>query len=853
MPSKASIQELGDAVLQSVEYGSFPQSEDVASANVPPEALPKLLEVVNTAREDTKNEIRKVSRESASDVDGWIAQARKLQDDIKRSQETAHEIVQQAEAGKDHMARVQDAASKLSFLYSEIAYNENLVQVVEQLRDIFTLLESAHEAAVHGYVMHALGRLGETNSALKRLGPFGNTRIVGILKSRAGQLTSAIAENTTELWNALIVVDANENRIILKDEVERETTINIKTVVEALEKLGQLDTFISRLSRSFDDIVLSPRLMIASDQEVSSIKIERDDIQVKGPITDMSVKATLLDIHAIAEYLSTRLPPSIAVPLSAKLIPIIASRLISNWLLPAVPISLDEVPEFYRTLSLVHGLAEYFDELEWSGQSRLRDFIDKSGDIWLTKRKEFAIARVRSVFPRHVQEKNTVERVETQMVSKGDAMLSGQEEQDEDWGAEWGDEEEAVKEAAAPPAPEVEEEDMSAWGMDDDEPPEELKKQPTSNAQGVDEQDEDWGADWGDDEEIKPALAPPASKPAEQSKSNGSAAKPQKPAAEQEVTLRETYTVTAIPESIMEIIMQVVSDVATINKADALGSAIAPASGGLYTIPSQIMAMYRATATTYYSKDIAGDMLIYNDCLRLADRLRTFIHELAEADKTSSLSQDLRPFIRLKLDGDIQAIEGFGKRAYGREMEQQRTIVRDMLEGANGFQGSTTGHLAAECDNAIAMSIDRIAEVKRQWQGILSHSALLQSLGSLVSTAITKFINDVEEMTDIAEDESRKLHGYCTSLSSLSSLFQTEDENGEIRDTTHMYARNWLKFQYLREILDSSLVDIKFMWTESELRYEMDADEVVDLITALFAESDHRRKAIAEIRRLSRS
>lgn len=54
MSSQISDEKLGDAILQSAEHGAFPQDEHVASASVPANALPKLLEVVNKAREDTK-------------------------------------------------------------------------------------------------------------------------------------------------------------------------------------------------------------------------------------------------------------------------------------------------------------------------------------------------------------------------------------------------------------------------------------------------------------------------------------------------------------------------------------------------------------------------------------------------------------------------------------------------------------------------------------------------------------------------------------------------------------------------------------------------------------------------------
>lgn len=789
-----------------------------------------------------------------------MIQARQLQADIKRSQETAKEIVQQAESGKEKTADVQDAATKVSFLHSELAYNESLVQVVEQLQDISTLLESAQDAAVHSHILHALERLEDADGAFKRLGPFETTRVVGLLKTKSGQLRSAIVENVTETWHSLLLVNTAERKITLKDEVEQEhgeNGMNIGTLVEALTKLGLLDNFIARLSRDFDNVIVQPRLAIGPDQVVSALTIHGNDIQAAGQVSDMSVQATLEDIQSIAEYLSTRMPPDVAVPLSEKLVPVIANRLISNWLLPAIPLSTKGVPDFQETLSLVLGLVESFDELGWSGQQRLTEWVDRSAEKWLARQKEAAIAQVQRIFPKRVQEKKTVERVETQVLSRGDAMLSG-EEHDEDWNADWGDEdappdEPADKSEKTQTEP-VEEEDISAWGIDEDEPhepqPQKEDKGAKPEAQG-EEDAEDWGADWGDEEEQNHASSEAVTQSSSEPKAIGQAARSAKPSKDREMTLRETYTVTAIPDSIIDLILQVVTDVGTLNTPDLVGTAIAPASGGLFDIPSLLLAMYRATAATHYSRDMAANMLIYNDCTRLSDRLHAFLAEHAEKDRASPLPPHLQPSVRLKpqLMQDIQAIEGFGKRAYGREMESQRTIIRDHLDAAQGFASCTKMPFAAECDNAIAMAMDRITDVKNVWKPVLSRSALLQSLGSLVSTALAKFISDIEDMPDIAEDESRKLRGYCVSLSSLSALFLTEDADGLQRDMTSVYAPNWFKFQYLGEILDSSLADIKYMWTDGELRLEMEVEEVLDLIRALFAESEYRRKAVADIRR----
>jgi centromere/kinetochore protein ZW10 len=807
--------------------------------------------LLHIANSWSQNEIRKISREAASDVDGWIAQARKLQDDIKRSQETAKEIVQQAEEGKVNTARVQDAASKVSLLHTEIAYNESLTRVVEQLRDISMVLDSAQDAAVQGHIIHALERLEDADGAFKNLGPFETTRAVGVLRTKEEQLKKAIVENVTESWNGLIAVDNTKKKISLKDAIEREARVDINTVVEALTKLNLLDTFVTRFSRDLDRIIISSRLAIGTDKVVAAFEINGDDIQLAGDVNDGSVKATLEDIQIIAEYLSTRLPPSIAIPLSSKLLPVIATRLINNLLLPAVPTSTSGVSDFQETLSYVLGLVEFFDELGWSGQNRLTEWVDKSAEIWLAKQKEAAIARVQKLFPKRVTEKKSVERVETQVVSKGDALHAGHDEQDDDWGADW-DDEGPVAEVGEDKAGTAEEEDMSAWGDEDNEVSEETKVQSAVEEPTNDEDADDWGADWGDETDAKPAtLGQTPTKPKEMPKANGSS--PQKVPKEQEVTLRETYTVTAIPDSIIEIILQVITDVETLNSPELVGSAIAPASGGLYMIPSLLLAMYRATAAMHYSKDIAGNMLIYNDCQRLSDRLRIFLVERSEKDATSTLPHHLQPSARLKpkLEADIKAIDGFGKRAYGREMEAQRQIIRDHLEDAQGFQGCTNVPFATVCDDAIATTIDRISDVKRQWQNVLSQSALLQSLGSLVSTALTKFINDVEDMSDIAEEESKKLHSYCVSLATLAQHFQSTDDNGEARDMASIYTPNWFKFQYLSEILDSSLADIKYFWTDGGLKLELEGEEVVGLIEALFAPSDHRRRAIAEIRRTS--
>lgn len=54
MPPTVTDEKLGEAILESAKHGTFPQSEQLASATVPQTALPNLIETVRAAREETK-------------------------------------------------------------------------------------------------------------------------------------------------------------------------------------------------------------------------------------------------------------------------------------------------------------------------------------------------------------------------------------------------------------------------------------------------------------------------------------------------------------------------------------------------------------------------------------------------------------------------------------------------------------------------------------------------------------------------------------------------------------------------------------------------------------------------------
>ncbi|KAL8826478.1 MAG: hypothetical protein Q9191_003779 [Dirinaria sp. TL-2023a] len=518
--------------------------------------------------------------------------------------------------------------------------------------------------------------------------------------------------------------------------------------------------------------------------------------------------------------------------------------------------------EYWRSMVYFDSLTASFnikhqlhERYQWPGKASLVSWTKDIPRQWLNKYQEAALDKVRAALAGGLSEVETVERVETQLLSKKEDLFASADAND-NWNAEWSDEEqpshpqEPNLTKISQPFDEIHgEEDVSAWGLDEDL--NDHNRKPVGESAVDDSEDADawgWGEDDDDEDEEEGQTASAESRQGrivgpKQQKTNGVGERAH--STEREITLKETYNITSLPKGIFSIIVQALSDAETVVSLSYNGIPISSASTGLLALPRLVLTMYRAGAPPCYSFHVSGNMFLYNDSLWLAGRLEEYVSQNTHAST--------------QLPTDVSALLSFGKRAYGREMESQRTILSDLLDGAQGFSNCTMAPFAQECDLAVSSVIDRLREVYRQWQVVLSHSALLQSIGSLFSTAINKVIVDIEDMSNISEPESQRLAAFCNKLAALEDLFLPQQATEAAKATqtamplTAVYTPGWLKFQYLANILESSLVDIKYLWEEGELGLEFEADEVVELIEALFADTEHRRRAIGDIRRAAGS
>jgi len=335
-------------------------------------------------------------------------------------------------------------------------------------------------------------------------------------------------------------------------------------MVNALDKLQLLEKTIDILYQRFDSLILSPRLNLATDGTTAAISASGDNIQAVGRNQDLSVQHLFRDLNVIIEYLSARLPQSISILLSQILLPSLIPRLISTWLSSSVPPSLEGIREYQDILALAVKLEEDIESVGWTAKGELSDWVERAPRVWLTRRREVSLNSVRTILSRGFGKVRSVERVETQTMSRKEEIINDSGGGGGDsWNEGWSDDENEKPQAQEVKPSTEGEEDVSAWGLDVDleveGDPQEALGPPVTEGDKGDAGDawDAWG--WGDDGNIEPTPSPSGTK------DTGDVGNGAGYEMDREVILKETYNITAIPEAILETIEKVVDDAETLS------------------------------------------------------------------------------------------------------------------------------------------------------------------------------------------------------------------------------------------------------------------------------------------------
>lgn len=266
--------------------------------------------------------------------------------------------------------------------------------------------------------------------------------------------------------------------------------------------------------------------------------------------------------------------------------------------------------KFQEVIEAAKAFCARLKALGFTNLGGLQEWADNAPKVWLAKCREAALDSMRIKLSRGLGAPKRVEKVEKQMVS----MSEGQQlvangavasADDHGWDA-WDDGEQVVPEETTTnktdEPPDGDDDGADAWGWGEEEA---TTEEPSVKAAAVpsekepdEEEDpsEAWG--WGDEggaDEAETADNPTAPRSEPQTR---------------ELVLKETYSISSLPQPVLDLIFAIVEDGAALTHDSHANSPVAAQAAGLFSLPTLVLAIFRAISPHYYSPGIGGNMQV---------------------------------------------------------------------------------------------------------------------------------------------------------------------------------------------------------------------------------------------------
>lgn len=432
--------------------------------------------------------------------------------------------------------------------------------------------------------------------------------------------------------------------------------MSLEDAAIGLQAYKEVDERMEQLWHNLDAAVVSPR-MDALRSNSAGIKVEGDVLELAGS-ADASAESLLSDLEQILTFIAQKLPANLLQPLANIMMSDIISKLTQEWLNPAVPSGLRDLDKFQALVSKMKGFCEELQRSGYTGLEQIQDWASKAPTIWLEKCRETSLNSVRVNITSGIGESKRVEKIERQMVSiaegkelsrTGAGAVADTNDWGDNWGEAWDDDkanEPTIEANVQKDAPGGDDDDTTdAWGWDDNEDANKdtkMEEEPAEKeAAGADDGDDGadaWG--WGDNDDANEDVNQPAeakkitetpdeddgadawgwgddggdaaSAPAVPAPAPTSTARKIRPSKAKEKTrelvFKETYSISSMPEPVLELIFSILEDGAALTKDTDEYSLLTATAPGLFSLPTFVLALFRAISPHYYSSDAGGNM-----------------------------------------------------------------------------------------------------------------------------------------------------------------------------------------------------------------------------------------------------
>lgn len=615
----------GKAIVEFATHGSFPDSDEISTSYVEGPILASALQAVQTARQELEDQIKAISRESAPEVDAWVLNARQLQDDIEKTKVNSARIAREGKEGEALYKTVRDDESYVGFLQKEIGYSEQLGRALRGIREVKNMLDDAENKGHGGQILEALNLLAEAWEIIGDIPAHEVTTPMSLLNTRSFKLKEMIHDTFDNAWGKLVNFDQEAGCLTVNDVTHG--GIDMAQAMTVIEAYKERDYRLHRLYEQLDEVIIKPRVLLTNGI-LHSIVLEGNTIYSSREPASLLIKDLFLDLEKIVHFISDNFPPEWAKALSVIMMPKLTTLVKETWLESSVPVSLDDMTNFRKTIAIVQVFAETITRLGWDGDSELHEWVESAPRLWVAKRRETSLDYIRRQLARGIGMTRRVERTETQIITESEEeqiVPNGEtaqldEGEDHGWDAAWSDDgkgaEQKVRQQRSSSVSVSEASVSSSSSSGQPWTAGVAKQGPLTERGGTATDDEDDGADawgWGDeDEELKPAekqvaTVEPEAAPAAAAKAAPTSPPPRKDS-QREVTLTEQYTISSMPDPVFKTIVDIIEDGVMLTREEHQDNPVTAAAVGLFGLPTLVLAMYRAVGPYYYSRASAGAM-----------------------------------------------------------------------------------------------------------------------------------------------------------------------------------------------------------------------------------------------------
>jgi len=268
----------------------------------------------------------------------------------------------------------------------------------------------------------------------------------------------------------------------------------------------------------------------------------------------------------------------------------------------------------------------------------------------------------------------------------------------------------------------------------------------------------------------------------------------------------------------------------------------------LYRSAHELLDVYRGVIPSMYGNEIATiprtAAILHNDFVFFAHQMLGLGLKYKErfpvvnGDHESPIKctfVDLVPIFRELAERTMSDMIKYQMHQLSEIVKPRITYIREALRSNEGVVEWT------DAETAIEAGIYHLRHLSKSWQTTLSYDVYGRTMGNLVDTLFSFYLDEVLKVQDMSEPACHFVGSlFRNAIRGSVDLFDMNQNPVEAQKEAARYCNVWNKFIAVGKFMNMSIAEINMALSEGTFRF-CTGQELSRLVTAVYADSDKRR------------